>query len=345
MPHPAGDPAKTAQAAGLTYVRDDVPGIRRVRRGRGWSYHKAEGGLVPAAERRRIEALVVPPAWSDVWICPSPDGHIQATGRDEAGRKQYVYHPRWREARDLAKFSRLVPFGEALPELRACVDADLRRKSLDHRKVTALAVRLLDETLIRIGNPEYAQNGSFGLTTLRDRHVEFDAGSVRFSFVGKSGKEHEVTLDDPRLARLVKACRDIPGYTLFQYLDAKGKDAIDSGDVNAYLRQSTGESFSAKDFRTWGGTVLAAKAFRARGPAGSEKQADSHALAVTREVAAALGNTVATCRTYYIHPFIPRAYRSGSLLAHLKRRNAGNTPAGLDPAEAAVIALLEEEGA
>lgn len=335
-----------AEAAGLVYVSDEMPGIRRVRRGRGWSYHHSDDSLVKGEERQRVEDLVIPPAWTEVWISPLPEGHIQATGRDEAGRKQYIYHPRWREARDTAKFSRMVPFGEALPGLRACAEADLQLPDLSHRKVTALAVRLLDQTLIRIGNHEYAEAGSFGLTTLRDRHVTFEGGHVRFTFVGKSGKDQDVTLEDARLAALVKACRDIPGYTLFQYFHERGKDSIDSGDVNAYLRQATGERFSAKDFRTWGGTVLAAKALRARGEAETDKQADKHVLAVTREVAAALGNTVATARAYYIHPLIAESYRAGTLLAFLKHRNAGNTPAGLEPEEAAVIALLKEaEGA
>lgn len=336
------DPQASAASAGLDYVRDDEPGITRRRRGRGFSYHHPDGRLVSPEERERIEALVIPPAWEDVWICPLPEGHIQATGRDAAGRKQYRYHPRWREVRDEIKFDRLLRFGEALPDLRLTVEADLDRRNLDRRKVVALAVRLLDETLIRIGNSEYATYGSYGLTTLRDRHVQFEGNEVRFCFLGKSGKEHEVSLRDRRLARMVKACRDIPGYTLFQYYSKSGKDGIDSGDVNEYLREVTGEDFSAKVFRTWGGTVLAAKALRARGEAESEKEADRNVLEVCREVALALGNTVATCRAYYIHPAVPQAYREGALLGHLRRRNRGNTPAGLEPEEAAVVGLLRE---
>jgi DNA topoisomerase I len=337
------DPERSAAQAGLVYVADDQSGITRRRRGGGFSYHHADGALVSDEDRRRIEALVIPPAWEDVWICPLPNGHLQATGRDAAGRKQYRYHPDWRRVRDEAKFSRLVPFGEALPDLRARVDTDLRRPDLDRRKVLALAVRLLDETLIRIGNPEYAEGGSYGLTTLRDRHVAFEGDRVQFSFIGKSGQEQQVTLEDRRLARLVKACRDLPGYTLFQYMTESGKAAIDSGDVNDYLREVTGEAFSAKVFRTWGGTVLAAKALRARGTAEDEKTADGHVRDVCREVALALGNTVAVCRSYYIHPRIPESYRDGELLDVLKRRHRGNTQVGLEPEEAAVITLLKDD--
>lgn len=336
-------PETAARKAGLVYVTDQQPGIARVGRGTGFSYHHPDGDLVGDAIRERIEALVIPPAWSEVWICPDPDGHLQATGRDEKGRKQYRYHPDWEAHRNRAKFDRMIPFGEALPALRARVDEDLGRKDLDHDKVVALAVRLLDETLIRIGNPEYAvDNGSFGLTTLRDRHVSFEGSDVRFSFVGKSGKEHELTVRDRTLARLVKACRDIPGYTLFQYLTPDGKSAIGSGDVNAYLRETTGDDFTAKDFRTWGGTVLAAKALYACGEAEDETACESAIVETIKEVAEGLGNTVAVCRQYYVHPDVLEAYQDGSLLAVMKRRNAGNTPSGLDPEEAAVLSLLAD---
>ncbi|MDX1418655.1 MAG: hypothetical protein R3181_01705 [Rubricoccaceae bacterium] len=339
------DPEQSAREAGLVYVSDAAPGVRRVRRGRGFSYHAPDGALVTGEERDRIEALAIPPAWEDVWICPDPDGHLQATGRDERGRKQYRYHPDWRSHRNRLKYDRLVPFGEALPALRARVEEDLGRRALDRAKVVALAVRLLDQTLIRIGNPEYAQdNDSFGLTTLRDRHVTFDGAEVRFTFTGKSGKEHEVALRDRRLARLVKACRDIPGYDLFQYYTEDGKGAIGSGDVNDYVRDVTGEAFSAKDFRTWGGTVLAAKALRACGEAEDERACEQAVVQAIQEVAQGLGNTVAVCRTYYVHPGILEAYREGALLGHLKRRNAGNTPAFLAPEEAAVLSLLQAQG-
>lgn len=335
------DPEDAAEVAGLVYVTDAMPGIARRRRGAGVSYHHPDGQLVGEKDRRRIEALVIPPAWEDVWVCPLPNGHLQATGRDEKGRKQYRYHPDWQRARNEAKFNRMIPFGEALPALRSRVEADLGRSQLDREKVLALAVRLLDETLIRIGNPEYAEaNDSYGLTTLRDRHVAFDGHEVRFSFVGKSGKEQEVALRDRRLARLVKACRDIPGHTLFQYYTDAGKGCIGSGDVNTYLRETTGEAFSAKDFRTWGGTVLAARALRARGEAAED--AEAAVRDVVKEVAAALGNTVAVCRNYYVHPQILEAYREGALLDALRRRHRGNTPAGLAPEEAAVLAVLRD---
>lgn len=337
------DPHDAAEVAGLVYVSDAEPGLTRRRRGRGFSYHHLDGDLVSDAERARIEALAIPPAWEDVWICPLPNGHLQATGRDEKGRKQYRYHPDWAEVRGRVKFNRMIPFGEALPALRSRVESDLRRKALDREKVVALAVRLLDETLVRIGNAEYAaSNDSYGLTTLRDRHVDFDGAEVRFAFVGKSGKEHEISLRDRKLARLVKQCRDIPGYTLFQYHTGDGKRSIGSGDVNAYLRETTGEDFTAKDFRTWGGTVLAAKALAERGEAEDEAAADRHCADVVKEVAAELGNTVAVCRKYYVHPGIVDAYCEGALLDAMKRRHAGNTPAGLEPAEAAVLSVLKE---
>lgn len=337
------DPQDAAEVAGLVYVSDAEPGIARRRRGRGFSYHHPDGEPVSESDRARIEALAIPPAWEDVWICPLPNGHVQATGRDEKGRKQYRYHPDWAEVRGRVKFNRMVPFGEALPTLRSRVEADLRRKALDRAKVVALAVRLLDETLVRIGNPEYAaSNDSYGLTTLRDRHVDFEGAEVRFTFVGKSGKEHALRVRDRRLARLVKQCRDIPGYTLFQYHTDDGKRAIGSGDVNAYLRETTGEAFSAKDFRTWGGTVLAAKALVERGGAEDQAAADRHCADVVKEVAAELGNTVAVCRKYYVHPDIVAAYCEGSLLEAMRRRHAGNTPAGLEPAEAAVLSVLKE---
>jgi DNA topoisomerase-1 len=339
------DPETSARKAGLVYVTGAEPGLRRVRRGRGFAYLRPDGRPASDADRARIEALVIPPAWEDVWICADPSGHLQATGRDARGRKQYRYHPDWAEHRNRLKYDRMVPFGEALPDLRARVEADLARAQLDREQVAALAVRLLDETLIRIGNPEYAEdNRSYGLTTLRDRHVSFDGAEVRFSFVGKSGKEQEVALRDRRLARLVKACRDIPGHALFQYYADGGKGAIGSGDVNAYLRETTGEDFSAKDFRTWGGTVLAAKALRARGPASDEAEAERILCDVAKEVAVALGNTVAVCRKYYVHPDVLEAYREGTLLEHLRWRHAGNTPAFLEPEETAVLALLKERG-
>lgn len=328
---------------GLRYVTDDRPGLARVRRGRGFSYHRPDGALVADDVRARVEALAIPPAWTDVWICPDPRGHLQATGRDEKGRKQYRYHPDWAAHRNRLKFDRMVPFAEALPALRERVEADLRRRSLGRDKVLALCVRLLDETLVRVGNEAYAaENGSYGLTTIRDKHVSFAGPEVRFEFVGKSGKRQEVSVRDRRLARLVKACRDIPGYDLFQFYDEAGeRQDVESGHVNDYLRDATGEAFSAKDFRTWGGTVAAAECL-----AGLEADGDPDACVVraVEAAAATLGNTPAVCRRYYVHPGVVEAFRAGDLADRLRRRNAGNTPAGLRPPEAAVLDLLREGG-
>ncbi|MFN3598084.1 MAG: DNA topoisomerase IB, partial [Rubricoccaceae bacterium] len=311
--------------------------------GRGFALYDADGRLVrDRPTRRRVEALAVPPAYRDVWICALPNGHLQATGRDARGRKQYRYHPAWHALRNASKFDRMVAFGEALPGLRARVEDDLARRGLPREKVLALAVALLDQTLIRIGNEEYAaSNGSFGLTTLQDEHAVVRGAEVRFSFVGKSGKEHAISLRDRRLARLVRRCRDIPGQQLFQYeTEDGGREGIDSGMVNAYLREATGEDFSAKDFRTWGGTVLAARALAAHDAPGSAREADAAVAACIADVSAALGNTRAVCRRYYVHPDVLGAYRGGTLGQALRRRHAGNTPAGLEPAEAAVLALL-----
>jgi len=326
---------------GLRYVDDARPGITRARRGRGFSYHHPDGSLVSDEVRARCEALVIPPAWDDVWICPAPSGHLQATGRDARGRKQYRYHDDWTAHRNRLKFDRMVPFGQALPGLRARVEADLGAEGLGREKVLALCVRLLDETLVRVGNEAYAaENGSYGLTTVRDKHVSFDGAAVTFAFVGKSGKAQEVTVEDARLAKLVKACRDLPGYDLFQFIDETGaKQDVESGHVNGYLQETTGEAFSAKDFRTWGGTVTAAERLAA-----VEDLADVDGCIVQaiRDTAAALGNTPAVCRRYYVHPDVLDAFQAGTLRDRVVRRNAGNTPAGLRPPEAAVLDLLRE---
>lgn len=329
---------------GLRYVDDARPGIRRVRRGTGFSYHRPDGELVADDVRQRVEALAIPPAWEDVWICPSRNGHLQATGRDGKGRKQYRYHPDWESHRNRLKYDRMVPFGEALPDIRARVDEDLKGKGLGREKVLALCVRLLDETLIRIGNEAYKEaNDSFGLTTLRDRHVHFEGDAVRFTFRGKSGQEQDLAVRDRRLARLVRACRDIPGYDLFQFYDEGGeRHDVESGHVNGYLQETTGEAFSAKDFRTWGGTVTAAEALAAHGDDVPEDEADGHIVQAVKDTAAALGNTPAVCRRYYVHPDVLDAFRERDLAARLRRRNAGNTPRGLRPPEAAVLDLLRE---
>jgi DNA topoisomerase I len=310
------DPAQVARQAQLRYVNDEKPGIRRRRRGRGYSYVDPNGKVIQdPVIRERIQSLAIPPAWEDVWIAPLPNGHIQATGRDEKGRKQYIYHARWQEMRNEVKFQRMIAFGETLPLLRQQVDKDLRRHGLPREKVLATVVRLLERSLIRIGNHAYArENGSYGLTTLRSRHVEISSSQIRFEFQGKSGKKHEVTVRDRRLARIVKDCRELPGYELFQYLDEDGKrHAVDSADVNDYLRQISGEEFTAKDFRTWGSTVGAIQALYELGPASSEAEARKKIAEAIKRVAEELGNTPAVCRTYYVHPDVLAAYEDGDL--------------------------------
>jgi len=341
--HPA--PAEIAAQAKLRYVNDHDAGFTRRRQGRGFSYVDAAGQRVQDPTlRARFEALVIPPAWREVWICASPNGHIQATGRDEKGRKQYIYHPRWEAARALVKFSRVLPFGRAISKVRQQVEADLRKRGLPHAKVTALVLRLLDETLIRVGNLEYARtNGSFGLTTLQDEHVEAQGNRVRFSFVGKSGQARELEVQDRQLARLVKQCQELPGQELFQYLDEAGVQCVlCSEDVNAYLRTATGDDFTAKDFRTWGGTVAMVHALHALGPGATMKERSAHITAAVKATAKVLGNTPAVCRNYYIHPAVIAAYEAETLLPlHEQMTTRLAAYPTLDRDEATVLALLE----
>lgn len=301
---------------GLSYVDDREPGIRRVASARGFDYRDAEGQVVrDAATLERIAALALPPAWTHVWICPSARGHIQATGRDARGRKQYRYHDGWRAARDEAKFDRLIAFGRALPKLRARVESDLALRGLPREKVLAAVVRLMELTLIRVGNKEYAKtNKSFGLTTLRDRHAEITTGGAVFEFRGKSGKLHRTGVRDRRLARIVKACQDLPGQRLFQYLDDDGeRRAVESADVNAYIRTAIGEDFSAKDIRTWAGTLCAARGLVEQPPAKDAVEARQRVALTVKAAAALLGNTAAVCRGSYIHPLVLEAYERGTL--------------------------------
>jgi len=310
------EPPAPAAAAGLSYANDNEPGIRRVKSGTGFRYRDAEGQVVRDPKvLERIRSLVLPPAWTDVWISPDPNGHIQAVGRDQRGRKQYRYHDAWRQLRDETKFDRLIAFGRALPRLRARVEADLARRGLPREKVLAAVVRLLETTLIRVGNTEYARaNKTFGLTTLRDRHAEISATGVRFQFRGKSGKIHETGVRDRRLARIVKACQDLPGQRLFQYQDEDGvRRALESADVNGYLREAMGEDFSAKDFRTWAGTVSAARALLTNPDCASEAEARRHMATCVKAVAGVLGNTPAVCRKSYIHPQVLEAFAEGAL--------------------------------
>ena len=304
----------SAAHAGLRYVTDETSGITRKRVGTGWAYYLPDGmRIVDRRERKRINSLAIPPAWTQVWICPDPDGHIQATARDARGRKQYRYHPAYRDARDHSKFRHMLEFSEVLPLLRERIEHDLRAPDHSRRQLLATVVRLLDRTLIRVGNDEYArENKSFGLTTLRRRHVRVNGETLSFTFRGKSGVEHSITLDEPRLARIIQRCQDLPGHELFQYLDANRKrQAISSDDVNAYLRELTGRDVTAKDFRTWGGTMLAAVELRAMGLAASRREADRNILRAIDAVAERLGNTRAVCRKYYVHPELLRAYLMG----------------------------------
>ena len=342
------DPLESAKAAGLRYVTDTTPGIRRKRAGRGFTYLGVDGRPIrDLQELHRIKSLGIPPAWTDVWICPLPSGHLQATGHDAKGRKQYHYHPRWREVRDETKYGRMLVFGEALPLIRKQVEYDLTLPGLPRAKVLATVLRLLDTTLIRVGNEEYARaNRSFGLTTLRDRHVEIAGTTLRFHFRGKSGQEHTVEINDRRLARIVKGCQEIPGQELFQYRDDEGqRRTIDSADVNEYLRQITGQDFTSKDFRTWAGTVLAVQALQACGSGESATQAKKAVVQAIKTVAAQLGNTPAICRKCYVHPAVIEAYLEGSLLQMLQALAEQNTtPAlnGLSPEEGRVLAFLRQ---
>jgi DNA topoisomerase-1 len=302
---------------GLRYVSDQDPGIRRrPARGHGVNYFHPDGSAVTDAKTLdRIRALAIPPAWTDVWICPRPDGHIQAVGRDRRGRKQYRYHDRWRTQRDSHKFERLIAFGRALPRLRKRVDEDLARPGLPREKVLAAVIRAMELTLIRVGNEEYArQNRSFGLTTLRDRHVKIASRRAVFEFRGKGGKPHRTGFNDRRLARILKACQDLPGQRLFQYLDEAGeRRAVESADVNAYIREALGDDFSAKDFRTWAATVAAARALTLAGPCAGAADAKRNVTACVKAVAGLLGNTAAVARSAYIHPALLQAYADGRL--------------------------------
>ena len=338
------DPVAAARAAGLRYTPDIGPGISRRRAGKGWSYTDPDGGVIrDARELQRIRALVIPPAWTNVWINPNPRGHIQATGRDARGRKQYRYHAKWRTTRDETKFSRMIAFGEALPRIRVRVAADLALPGLPREKILAIAIHLLDEALIRVGNEAYARdNDSYGLTTLRDDHVDVSGSTVHFTFRGKSGKTQEVDVRERRVARIISRLQDLPGQHLFQYLDEEGEPhAIGSEDVNAYLQEIAGEAFTAKDFRTWAGTVLAARALRELGPFPSETAMKANIVAAIDTVAARLGNTRAVCRSAYIHPAVLLGYESGALCLFTCDDVA---EPGLDAAEWWALAFLRTRG-
>jgi DNA topoisomerase-1 len=336
-----------ARAVGLCHVHDAAPGIARRRCGGGFVYHRPDGTRV-GDERTmaRIRGLAIPPAYQGVWICAQANGHLQATGFDALGRKQYRYHAQWQAVRARSKFTHLLDFAGALPRLRQRVDRDLRRASLDRERVLATALRVLDSTLIRVGNDRYTrQHGSFGLTTLRNRHVDIRGAHVFFHFIGKSKQTRALHVDDPVLARILRRCRDLPGHNLFEYLDVAGEVAtIGSDDVNVHLHALTGLELTAKDFRTWGGTVHAAVSLARMGPGSSATGTERNIVQAVKDVAARLGNRPATSRKYYIHPAILDAYREGTLMRYMRPAAASKPPprTGLSREEKAVLALLRD---
>ncbi|WP_220808013.1 DNA topoisomerase IB [Noviherbaspirillum aridicola] len=344
----SSDATAAARQMGLRYVDSALPGIRREPASDGFRYTGPDGKAVRDEDvLARIKSLAIPPAWTDVWICPWENGHLQATGRDARGRKQYRYHPRWRSVRDEAKYGRMISFGKALPLIRQRVDEALRLPGLPREKVLATIVYLLQATMMRIGNEEYArQNKSFGLTTLRDRHVQIDGKEVEFRFRGKSGVQHAIRLDDPRVAKIIRRVRDLPGQELFQYVDDDGEQrTVDSADVNDYLRSITGEDYTAKDFRTWSGTLLAAMALQEYEKFDSAAQAKKNVVRAIESVAERLGNTPSICRKCYVHPAVIESYLDGTMLEALKQRTREelqNELHALGPEEAAVVALLQE---
>jgi DNA topoisomerase-1 len=340
------NPKKSARQVGLKYVSDQQAGIRRAGSGSRLRYFSPTGRVVrDAAVLRRIKSLAIPPAWTEVWIASDENAHLQATGRDARRRKQYRYHPKWREIRDDTKYARMLAFAAALPGIRRRVRRDLAMRGLPREKVLAAVVRLLEVSLIRVGNDEYArQNHSFGLTTMKDRHVAIRGTKIRFHFRGKSGKDHDVDLEDGRLAKIVRQCQEIPGQELFQYFDDEGRRRdVTSGDVNDYLREISGEEFTAKDFRTWAGTVLAALALNEFEKVESNVQARKNVVAAIESVAKRLGNTPAICRKCYIHPEVLNSYLDGSMVRMLQvktEKQFRENPGRLKPEEAAVLGLL-----
>ena len=343
-------PAESAKEAGLRYVSDADPGIRRKRRGKGFTYVGVKGETIHDAKvLARIKSLAIPPAWTNVWICPSPNGHLQATGRDAKGRKQSRYHPRWREVRDETKYERMLAFGAALATIRKRVEQDLSMHGLPRQKVMATIVRLMETTLIRVGNEEYARNNhSYGLTTMHDRHAHVNGSTVTFKFRGKSGRQHTVDIYDRRIARIVHRCQDISGYELFQYVDEDGMHhSVDSADVNEYLREISQQDFTAKDFRTWAGSVLALATLRTLEPFESATEANKNVVETIKAVAEHLGNTPSVCRKCYVHPGLLDCYVSGEMSRSVEkclnhREKKSLPPAhGLSEEERGLIHLLE----
>jgi DNA topoisomerase-1 len=347
-PGPGSDGVTAAKLVGLRYVSDAMPGISRRPGKDGFEYFGADGKRIgDEATLARIKALAIPPAWTEVWICPRDNGHIQATGRDARNRKQYRYHARWRNVRDEAKYERMLSFSKALPRIRKQVDEALKLRGLPREKMLATVVYLLQATMMRIGNEEYARhNKSFGLTTLRDRHVRIDGSEVEFHFRGKSGVNHSIKVDDPRLARIIRRSRDLPGQELFQYIDDDGeRRTIGSADVNDYLREISGEDFTAKDFRTWSGTLLAAMALQEFQKFDSQAQARKNIVRAIESVAEKLGNTPSVCRKCYVHPAVIESYLDGTMLHALQQRTRQQLVEdihALSAEEAAVVALLQQ---
>lgn len=342
---------EAASKAGLRYVTDGVAGITRRRAGSGWAFYKPDGSrIADKKERERIKALVIPPAWTDVWICPNPRGHIQVTARDGRGRKQYRYHPEYRQARDQSKFRHLFELSEVLPQIRERAEKDLRAPELSRRQILATVAQLLDKTLIRVGTAEYAkENHSYGLTTLRRKHVKVDGSVMQFSFRGKSGVQHALSVTDRRIAKVIQRCQHLPGEELFQYVDEEGKRVtIASDDVNAYLADLSGRHITAKDFRTWGGTMLAGSKLRELGPAETMREAKKNINIAIDAVAERLGNTRAVCRSYYIHPALLEAYLEGRTAGKpmempKKREPAKKQASGMPSARRRPIAALRRD--
>lgn len=342
------DPKITARAVGLRYVADSTPGFTRKKSGKGFSFFDADGKVVKDKELlSRFHHLVIPPAYTNVWISPFENGHLQFTGTDAAGRKQYRYHPDWNKIRNQSKYYRLQTFAEHLPAIRQQIDKDLSRHNLDHEKVVALVVRLMELTSIRVGNESYKKlYGSFGLTTLMDRHVKIEGSNIHFEFKGKKGVYHKINLQSRRLARLVKQCRDIPGKELFQYYNSDGsRCSIGSGDVNQYLRNITGEDFTAKDFRTWAGSVSSLYAFKHAGEYANVTECRKKIISVLDEVAINLGNTRTVCKKYYVHPTVIKSYEDGTIFKYIEDLEEENDvkASELNTAEKALLEILKHE--
>ncbi|MBV9402728.1 MAG: DNA topoisomerase IB [Candidatus Eremiobacteraeota bacterium] len=342
----AAENVEAAKAAGLRYVRDEMPGITRRKQGRHFTFFDSSGNrITDSSEISRIRSLAIPPAYTNVWICPIANGHLQATARDARGRKQYRYHKRWREVRDETKFDRMIDFAAALPKIRAAVEAHLELPGLPREKVLATVVQLLETTLIRVGNEEYAkENDSYGLSTLESRHVTVEGATVRFRFRGKSGVRHAVALQDRRLAKIIRACRDIPGQELFQYVDDDGAyHNIDSQDVNDYIREVSGGDFTAKDFRTWVGTVTCALMLHEAPRFENDAEGKKHVVETIRQVAERLGNTAAVCRKCYVHPTVIECYLEGGRFPLLSRKQArkSTTSPELSAEEKMTLRLLK----